>query len=129
LALRQRGPIVARAQQSGRIPVVGAFWACAYAEAAAASRLALLKGLAELGYVPGKTVTLLERYDTLATELVNLKVDVLVTQAGAPMVAGSLAPSSPWRHRLGLKQVRSMSATPAKSSVTSSPLLVPRMAA
>ena len=40
-------PVVAQAQQSGRIPVVGVFWAYADAEAAGASRLSLLKGLAE----------------------------------------------------------------------------------
>jgi putative ABC transport system substrate-binding protein len=88
-------PILAKAQQSGRIPVVGVFWAYGDAEAAAASRLPLLKGLAELGYIPGKTLILEERYanevperfDTLATELVALKVDVLVSQAGAPLVA------------------------------------------
>ena len=55
-------PVVSWAQQSKRIPVVGVFWAYADAEAAAASRLPLLKGLAELGYIPGKTIILEERY-------------------------------------------------------------------
>ena len=58
-------------------------------------RLPLLKGLAELGYIPGKTFILEERYanevperfDTLATELVNLKVDVLVCQASGTTYA------------------------------------------
>jgi putative ABC transport system substrate-binding protein len=88
-------PISARTRQAKRIPVVGVFWAYADAEAAAASRLPLLKGLAELGYVPGKTSILEERYanevperfETLANELVNLEVDVLVSQAGAPTSA------------------------------------------
>lgn len=51
-----------------------------------------MKGLAELGYIPGKTFALEERYandvperfDTLAAELIALKVDVVVSQAGAP---------------------------------------------
>jgi len=55
----------------------------------------LLKGLAELGYIPGKTFILEERYanevperyDALATELVNLKVDVLVAGGGSPIFA------------------------------------------
>src|SRR5437867_4360514 len=88
-------PILAKAQHSRRFPVVGVFWAYADAEAAAASRLPLLKGLAELGYIPGKTFILEERYanevperfDALATELVNLKVDVLVGSAGSPLAA------------------------------------------
>ena len=60
-------------------------------------KLPLLKGLAELGYVPGKTFILEERYaneiperfDTLAAELVDLKVDVLVSQAGGTNVCAS----------------------------------------
>ena len=88
-------PLAAQAQPSRRIPVVGVFWAYANAEAAAASRLSLLKSLAELGYIPGNTFILEERYagevperyGTLAAELVNLNVDVLVSQGGAPTVA------------------------------------------
>ena len=85
-------PLAARAQQSGRIPVVGVFWAYADAE----DRLSLLKGLADLGYIPGKTFILEERYangavperlDALASELIALKVDVLVCQAGGPTLA------------------------------------------
>ena len=87
-------PIAVRAQQSGRIPVVGVFW-YADAEEAAQNRISLLTGLAELGYIPGKTFILEERHanevperlDTLAAELIALKVDVLVSQAGEPTVA------------------------------------------
>ena len=85
-------PLAVRAQQSGRIPVVGVFWA--YADAYE-NRSSFLKGLAELGYIPGKTFILEERHanevperlDTLAAELIALKVDVLVSQAGGPTVA------------------------------------------
>ena len=88
-------PFAVRAQQSGRIPVVGVFWAYADAEAGAANRLSLLKGLADLGYIPGKTFILEERHanggperlDALAMELIALKVDVLVSQSGEPTVA------------------------------------------
>jgi putative tryptophan/tyrosine transport system substrate-binding protein len=87
-------PAPAKAQQAGRIPVIGVLWA-SDVEVEAPRRLPLLKGLAELGYVPGKTIIVEERYpnevperfDTLATELVNLKVDVLVVRGGSPIYA------------------------------------------
>src|SRR6266403_1045894 len=88
-------PLAARAQHSGRIPAVGILWQYADAEVAAPSRLPLLKGLAELGYIPGKTFILEERYanevperyDALATELVNVKVDVLASAGGSSILA------------------------------------------
>jgi putative ABC transport system substrate-binding protein len=88
-------PVVVQAQQSRRIPVVGILWYFADAEGAAHYRLPFLKGLAELGYVPGKTIILEERYanevpqrfDALATELVNLKMDVLVAPGGSSIFA------------------------------------------
>lgn len=93
--------LFAHAQQS-RLPVVGSLWTAADADAAAASRLPLLKGLAELGYEPGKTFIfeerfaneVPERFGVLANELVNLKVDVLISQAGAPLIALSRATST-----------------------------------
>jgi putative tryptophan/tyrosine transport system substrate-binding protein len=93
-------PILAKAQQSRRIPVVGILWASA--EVAEPYRVPLLNGLAELGYLPGKTIILEERsanevperYDALATELVNLKVDVLVSAGGSPIYALHRATSS-----------------------------------
>ena len=88
-------PLAVRAQHSGRIPVVGSLWSAADAETAASRRLPLLRGLAELGYIPGKTIILEERYanevperfDALASELVNLKVDVLVGAGGSSIWA------------------------------------------
>ena len=85
-------PLAVRAQQSGPIPVIGVFWAYADAE----SRISLLKGFADLGYIPGKTFILEERYanggaperlDALASELIALKADVLLSQAGIPTLA------------------------------------------
>jgi putative ABC transport system substrate-binding protein len=55
-------PLAARVQHSRHNPVVGVLWPDADAEAAGASRLGLLKGLAELGYIPGRTFMLEERY-------------------------------------------------------------------
>jgi len=86
-------PLAVRAQHSGHIPVVGILWASP--EFAAPYRPPLLNGLAEQGYIPGKTIILEERYanevperyDVLATELVNLKVDVLVASGGQPIYA------------------------------------------
>ena len=88
-------PLAARAQRSGRLPVVGCLWSPADAEGAATRRLPLLRGLAELGYEPGKTFILEERYANeiaerftpLAAELVNLKVDLLVGAGGASILA------------------------------------------
>lgn len=88
-------PLAAQAQQIKRLPVVGSLWSSADAEDAAPRRLPLLRGLAERGYEPGKTFVLEERYaaeiperfDTLAAELVNLKVDVLVAGGGSPIRA------------------------------------------
>lgn len=83
------------AQQPTRMPVLGVLWGYSNAEAAAGGRVPLLKGLADRGYVPGRTFVLnerfagsiAERYDILAAELVNLKVDVLISQAGAAVSA------------------------------------------
>lgn len=83
------------AQQSKRLPVIGMLWGYADAEAASGGRVPLLRGLAERGYVPGKTFILeerfansiAERYDLLAAELVNLKVDILISQAGLAVLA------------------------------------------
>jgi putative ABC transport system substrate-binding protein len=95
-------PLAVRAQHAGRIPVVGILWPFADAEAAAPRRLPFLRGLAEFGYIPGKTIILEERYaneiperyDALATELVNLKVDVLVGGGGSPIFTLHRATSS-----------------------------------
>jgi putative tryptophan/tyrosine transport system substrate-binding protein len=88
-------PVVVRAQQSRHIPVVGVLWAYPNADAAAPSRLSLLKGFAEFSYIPGKTITLEERYagdslkrfDSFAVELVALNANVLVGQASAATYA------------------------------------------
>jgi putative ABC transport system substrate-binding protein len=88
-------PIAVRAETSKRIPTVGLLWQYADGEIAAPSRLPLLKGLAEFGYIPGKTIILEERYaneiperyDVLAAELVKLKMDLLVGAGGSSISA------------------------------------------
>jgi len=83
-------PFAARAQKQAKKSVVG-FLSNAVRPADGAPPSALRQALAELGYVDGKNVTFagrwaetkFERLPQLATELVDLGVDVLVT-AGAP---------------------------------------------
>jgi putative ABC transport system substrate-binding protein len=87
-------PLFAKAQQSGRLPVIGVLWA-SNPEVESIRRTPLLKGLAEFGYIPGKTIKLEERYPdeiperiyAFATELANLKVDVVVVRGGTPIYA------------------------------------------
>jgi putative ABC transport system substrate-binding protein len=76
---------VATAQQSGKVPRIG------FLSAAPSIDPAFLEGLRNLGYVDGKNIVIelrsaegkLERLPELAADLVNLKVDVIVTQ-GTP---------------------------------------------
>ena len=77
---------LADAQQSGKIPRIG-FLTNAPLSANPAWREALRQGLSELGYEEGKNIVLelrssernRERQRALATELVRLRVDVIVT--------------------------------------------------
>lgn len=86
-------------QKPGKVPQIG------YLEAAtpsgAASRIgAFRKGLADLGYVEGKTIDIqyryaddqLDRLPALAAELVRLKVDIMI--AGGPSVIRSAKAST-----------------------------------
>jgi putative ABC transport system substrate-binding protein len=86
-------PVIARAQQRGRVPRVGVLWHAGSAEEEAIYLGAFEQGLKSLGYVDGRTITLEnrfpneqpERFVSLAAELVGLRVDVLiaVTRLGA----------------------------------------------
>jgi putative tryptophan/tyrosine transport system substrate-binding protein len=83
----------AHAQQRGRVPRIGVLWHAANAEQEAIYLGALEKGLTDLGYVAGRTITLEhrfpneqpDRFASLAAELVALKVDVLI--AVTPLAA------------------------------------------
>jgi ABC-type uncharacterized transport system substrate-binding protein len=83
-------PLAARAQQVGKIYRIGILEPIPAARNAA-NLDALRKGLQELGYVEGRNLVIeyrsadgrAERFPDLASELVRLKVDLIVTR-GAP---------------------------------------------
>jgi putative ABC transport system substrate-binding protein len=83
-------PLVARAQQVGKVYRIGILEAIPAAQNSA-NLLALRKGLRDLGYVEGRNLIIeyrsadgrAERFPELASELVHLKVDLIVTR-GTP---------------------------------------------
>ena len=84
------GPLVARAQQVGKVYRIGILETIPAARNAA-NFDALRKGLRDLGYVEGQNLVIeyrsadgrAERFPDLASELVRLKVDLIVTR-GTP---------------------------------------------
>jgi putative tryptophan/tyrosine transport system substrate-binding protein len=87
-------PLAARAQPSlSKIPVVGVLWHAGSAEEEDVYLSVLVKAFSDLGYVEGKNIHLerrfpaenLDRFQTIARELVDLKPDVIiaVTTIGA----------------------------------------------
>ena len=89
-------PIAVRAQQS--LPTVGYFSAGA-PEAAAYLAAAFRRGLAEVGYIEGKTVTIEYRWayndysklPEMAAELINRRVDVIVSVGATPAALAAKA--------------------------------------
>ena len=83
-------PLAARAQPAGKVYRIGMLEAIPAAQNAA-NLDALRKGLRELGYVEGRNLVIeyrsadgrAERFPDLASELVRLKVDLIVTR-GTP---------------------------------------------
>ena len=84
-------PLLADAQQPGKVPTIG--YLVQFSGAAGPPSLnmkAFLGGLADLGYVDGKTIAIEYRYaegkserlPELATDLVQRKVDLIVTETG-----------------------------------------------
>jgi putative ABC transport system substrate-binding protein len=84
-------PMVAHVQQPGKVPTIG--YLAQFSGPAgppSAGITAFLEGLADLGYVDGKTIAIEYRYTEgkserlpeLAAELVRLKVDLIVTETG-----------------------------------------------
>lgn len=79
-------PALARAQQAGRVPVVGYLWHAASAEEEGPYYKAILEGFTKFGYVPGQNVVLEHRFPNedaarfkqMAAELVSLNPDVLM---------------------------------------------------
>ena len=92
-------PLVARAQQAGKLPTIG-FLSGPTASAAGQWVSAFKERLGELGWIEGRTVAIevrwaegrTERFAEIATEFVRLKVDVIVT-AGPPVFAAKQATS------------------------------------
>jgi putative tryptophan/tyrosine transport system substrate-binding protein len=87
-------PVAARAQQSSnKIPVVGVLWHAGSAQEEDVWLTVLVKAFNDLGYVEGKNIHLEhrfpaenpDRFRTMAQELVDLKLDVIiaVTAIGA----------------------------------------------
>ena len=94
----------ARAQQQTRISRIGVLWHGGNEQEEAMNLSALRKGLNELGYVDGKNIELInrfadehyDRFDTLAAELVEAKVDIIFASvSGAAISAKRLTTNIP----------------------------------
>jgi putative ABC transport system substrate-binding protein len=87
-------PVAARAQQSGKLPIIG-FLGTAAAAGWAPWTAAFVQRLHELGWIEGRTVAIqyrwaegrAERWAEFAAEFVRLKVDVIVSGGNAAAAA------------------------------------------
>jgi putative ABC transport system substrate-binding protein len=94
-------PLAARAQQAGKLPIIGFLGADASAFSPWTD--AFVARLRELGWVEGKTVAIeyrwsqgrTERYAEIAAEFVRLKVDVIVTVGSAVPIVRQATASIP----------------------------------
>ncbi|MBI4561472.1 MAG: ABC transporter substrate-binding protein [Candidatus Rokubacteria bacterium] len=94
------GPLAAEAQPPGKVPRIG--FLCPISKPGGPYLLALRKGLRELGYVEGQSITIearfaeerLERFSGLVAELVQLRVDVLVPMGPSALRAARQATST-----------------------------------
>jgi putative ABC transport system substrate-binding protein len=93
-------PVTARAQQPAKLPTIGFMGASA--PAAASQRVAaFVQRLRELGWIEGRTVAIeyrwgegrSEHFAELAAEFVRLKVEVIVTEGPAAVIASKQATS------------------------------------
>jgi putative ABC transport system substrate-binding protein len=91
-------PLVARAQQAGKMPTIGLLGATTLL--VESQRVAaFVQRLRELGWIEGRTVAIevrwadgrTERFVEIAAEFVRLKVDVIVTQGTASVIAARQA--------------------------------------
>jgi putative tryptophan/tyrosine transport system substrate-binding protein len=112
----------ASAQQSARIPRIGVLWHAVNEKEEAAFITQLRRGFTDIGYVEGKSLIFEhrypaerpERFESLAAELVNLKVDVLVAISIPSALAAQRATSTipivfcPIPDPVGLKLVSSL---------------------
>jgi putative ABC transport system substrate-binding protein len=94
-------PIRARAQQQPRLPTIG-FLGAATPSATSQWIAAFVQRLRELGWTDGRNVTIeyrwaegrRERFAEIAAELVQLKVDVIVTHSTEPVLAAKQVTST-----------------------------------
>jgi putative tryptophan/tyrosine transport system substrate-binding protein len=93
-------PLAARAQQAGKLPTIGLLGATTLS--VESQRVAaFVQRLRELGWTEGRTIAIEdrwaegrnERFAEIAAELVRLKVDVIVTQGAASVIAAKQATS------------------------------------
>ena len=92
-------PLTARAQRAGKLPTIG-FLGAATSSAWSQWAAAFVQRLRELGWIEGRTMAIEfrwaegrpERAAEIATEFVELKVDVIVT-SGAVLLAAKQATS------------------------------------
>jgi len=93
-------PLAARAQHSAKPPTIG-FLGAGTASAMSQWTAAFVQRLRELGWVEDRTIAIhyrwaegrTERLAEIAAEFVRLKVDVIVTNSAAPVVAAKQATS------------------------------------
>ena len=91
-------PLAARAQQVGKLPIIGFLGANT---ASSPQTDAFVQRLRELGWIDGRTVAIeyrwaegrFERAPALVAELIQLKADVLVTHSSPNVVAAKQATS------------------------------------
>jgi putative tryptophan/tyrosine transport system substrate-binding protein len=91
-------PLAARAQQAGKLPTIG-FLGAATLLVESQRVAAFVQRLRELGWIEGRTVAIevrwadgrTERFVEIAAEFVRLKVDVIVTQGTASVIAARQA--------------------------------------
>jgi putative ABC transport system substrate-binding protein len=95
-------PVPARAQQAGKLPVIG-FLGASAAATQAQWTAAFVQRLRELGWIDGRTIAIEyrfaegrnDRFAELAAELVRLKVDVILTDGGATLAAKNVTSTIP----------------------------------
>ena len=95
-------PVLARAQQGRKAPVVGVLWHAGSEREEAPFLAALRHGLADLGHVEGQNLVIenrfaneqYDRFNGLAAELAESKVDVLVAVSPAAAAAAKRATST-----------------------------------
>jgi len=95
-------PLLAWGQQSGKTPRIGVLWHAANEQDEAVFLNPLRQGLNYLGYIEGKNIEVLnrfadehyDRFDALAKDLIDAKVDVIVASIGFAALAAKRATST-----------------------------------